>query len=137
MQAGGKEEASKVLMVTLGNTGPHPWAVMVMHLDAGVAGAAVEGPRRSHNLAGLAIGKEGTFRFEGKPLPAVHLLSLSFQVYISEVVSRIKLLNRNRTIMKRLVAHIDYCILFDLYVTLYCWYNSWVCCVCLVEHIQS
>lgn len=61
VQARGEEEASKVLVVALGNTGAHPWAVMVMYLDAGVASATVEGPWRSHNLAGLAIGKEGTF----------------------------------------------------------------------------
>ena len=64
-------------------------------------------------------------------------MSLSFQVDVSEVVSGIKLLNRNRTIMKRLVAHIDYCILFDLVVALYCGDDSRVCRVCLVQHVQS
>lgn len=137
VQASGEEEASKVLMVTPRNTGAHPWTVMVMHLDAGVARATVEGPWRSHYLTGLAIGQKRTFHFEGKPLPAVHLMSLSFQVDVSEVVSGIKLLNRNRTITKRLVAHIDYCILFDLVVALYCGDYSWVCRVCLVQHVQS
>jgi hypothetical protein len=87
VQARGEEEASKVLVVTLGNTGPYPWAVMVVHLDAGIASATVEGPWRSHNLTGLAISQKGAFRFEGKPLPTVHLLSFSFKVDTSEVVS--------------------------------------------------
>lgn len=87
MQACGEEEASKVLMVTPGNTGAHPWTVMVMHLDAGVASATVEGPWRSQYLASLAISQKRTFRFEGKPLPAIHLMSLSFEVHVSEVVS--------------------------------------------------
>jgi hypothetical protein len=50
-----KQEGDKVAKVAVANACADPWAVMVMYLDAYTALAAVEGARRSQELARVAI----------------------------------------------------------------------------------
>ena len=54
MQGCHDQEAQEVFQVALTNTSAHPWAVMVLGLDADTARAAVEGTRWSHDHAGIA-----------------------------------------------------------------------------------
>lgn len=57
MSCGGEKECDKLRLVSLPYAGADPWAVMIMYLDADLTIRAVEGARRSDQLAGVTIRK--------------------------------------------------------------------------------
>lgn len=57
MERSDEEEAQKVAAVSPANAAPDPWAMVIVDFNADAASGAVEGPRRSEKLTGIAIRK--------------------------------------------------------------------------------
>lgn len=57
MKPSEKQKANEIPDISVADARSDPWAVMVMDLDADVAGAAMKCPWRSQNVASLAVTK--------------------------------------------------------------------------------